>query len=222
MTENNNSTGKALKDFLAESEEIINQLGLDLMTLGDCAERGECDPDVVNSIFRSAHSLKGLAGMFGFSEISDLAHNLENLLDLLRLGKIPITQSTVNVLFDSMEILGTLVRSAGTDDAASIDIKAAVERIDLCISGSRQAVETSPLESLGLSEKVLHSLTEYEEHRLKANIRANARNSGTASLKRAPARRRSTPGTGSASCPVGRRRSSEAVRTSPSGATRSR
>ena len=171
MTENNNSTGKALKDFLAESEEIINQLGLDLMTLGDCAERGECDPDVVNSIFRSAHSLKGLAGMFGFSEISDLAHNLENLLDLLRLGKIPITQSTVNVLFDSMEILGTLVRSAGTDDAASIDIKAAVERIDLCISGSRQAVETSPLESLGLSEKVLHSLTEYEEHRLLENMR---------------------------------------------------
>ncbi len=171
MTENNNSTGKALKDFLAESEEIINQLGLELMTLGDSAERGECDPDVVNSIFRSAHSLKGLAGMFGFSEISDLAHNLENLLDLLRLGKIPITQSTVNVLFDSMEILGALVRAAGTDDTASIDINSAVERINLCISGSRETFEASPMESLGLSEKVLKSLTEYEEHRLLENIR---------------------------------------------------
>ena len=88
MTVTDNPSGKALKDFLAESEEIINQLSLELVTLSDSADRGECDPDVVNSIFRSAHSLKGLAGMFGFSGIAELAHNLENLLDLLRLGKI--------------------------------------------------------------------------------------------------------------------------------------
>ncbi len=171
MTEKTNGPGKAIKDFLAESEEIINHLSLELMTLGDCAEKGECDPDTVNSIFRSAHSLKGLAGMFGFSEISDLAHNLENLLDLLRLGKIPLTQSTVNVLFDSIELLGTLVRAAGTDEPAAIDIAGAVQRINLCISGSRDSAEASPLESLALSPKVLQSLTEYEEHRLLENIR---------------------------------------------------
>ena len=98
----NNPLGKAIKDFLAESEEIINQLSLELVKLSDCADRGDYDPDVVNSIFRSAHSLKGLAGMFGFTGIADLAHNLENLLDLLRLGKIPLEESAVTILFDSL------------------------------------------------------------------------------------------------------------------------
>jgi two-component system chemotaxis sensor kinase CheA len=170
MTVTDNPSGKALKDFLAESEEIINQLSLELVTLSDSADRGECDPDVVNSIFRSAHSLKGLAGMFGFTGIAELAHNLENLLDLLRLGKIPVTQSTVNVLFDSLELLGVLVRAAETDSATEIEISGAVERINSCISGSLETPEVSPLESLGLPAKVLNALTEYEEHRLLTNI----------------------------------------------------
>ena len=91
MTGTNDNMGKAVKDFLAEAEEIIDQLSLDLIGLGDCADTGECSPDLINSIFRGAHSLKGLAGMFGFAEIADLAHNLENLLDSLHLGKVLIT-----------------------------------------------------------------------------------------------------------------------------------
>ena len=59
--------GKAVKDFLAEAEEILDQLSLDLMALSDCADSGDFHPDLVNSVFRAAHSLKGLAGMFGFS-----------------------------------------------------------------------------------------------------------------------------------------------------------
>jgi two-component system chemotaxis sensor kinase CheA len=171
MIEKDNPSGKALKDFLAESEEIINQLSMELVSLGDCAEKGECDPDVVNSIFRGAHSLKGLAGMLGLSDIAELAHNLESLLDLLRMGKIPITQSVVNILFDSMELLGALVRAAGTEDSATIGITPAVERINACIAEAGNVSKTSPLEDLGLPEKVLNALTEYEEHRLLENIR---------------------------------------------------
>ena len=170
MTLTDNPSSKALKDFLAESEEIINQLSLDLITLSDSAERGECDPDVVNSIFRSAHSLKGLAGMFGFADIAELAHNLENLLDRLRLGKIPINHLTTSILFDSMELLGALVRSAGTDGSKPADISAAVERINACINTPGDGSGTASIESLGLPEKVLHALTEYEEHRLRENL----------------------------------------------------
>jgi len=170
MTLTDNPSSKALKDFLAESEEIINQLSLDLITLSDSAERGECDPDVVNSIFRSAHSLKGLAGMFGFADIAELAHNLENLLDRLRLGKIPINHLTTSILFDSMELLGALVRSAGTDGSKPADILAAVERINACINTPGDGSGTASIESLGLPEKVLHALTEYEEHRLRENL----------------------------------------------------
>jgi two-component system chemotaxis sensor kinase CheA len=171
MTSVDSTIGKAAKDFLAEAEEIIDQLSLDLVGLSDCADSGDCNPELVNSIFRGAHSLKGLAGMFGFPDIAELSHNLENLLDSLRLGKIPLNQGTIGVLFDSMELLGTLVRSAGVAGRESYDISQAVTRINSCVSAVQKEEVGSPLTKLGLSERVLGSLTEYEEHRLLENVK---------------------------------------------------
>src|SRR6266704_6129241 len=134
MAISNDGVGKAVKDFLAEAEEIVEQLNQDLVNLGDCSDSGDFDPDLVNSIFRGAHSLKGLAGMFGFSEIAELAHNLENLLDSLRLGKVSLDQVTVSVLFDSMDLLGTLVRGAGTGISEASAVSQSVARINSCIA----------------------------------------------------------------------------------------
>ena len=82
---------QALEEFLAESEELLEKLNRDLAVLGESADAGQENPDLVNGIFRDAHSLKGLAGMFGFNDIAELSHHLENLLDNLRLGKIDLT-----------------------------------------------------------------------------------------------------------------------------------
>lgn len=171
MTEANDNLGKAVKDFLAEAEEIIDQLSLDLAGLSDCAESGECSPELINSVFRGAHSLKGLAGMFGFEEIADLAHNLENLLDSLRLGRVSLDQLTAGVLFDSVDLLGTLVRGAGTGVSEAKSVSQVVARINSCISAEQKSGASSPLAKIGLSEKVLGTLTEYEEHRLVENIK---------------------------------------------------
>lgn len=171
MTDSNENMGKAVKDFLAEAEEIIDQLSLDLVGLSDCAESGDCNPDLINSVFRGAHSLKGLAGMFGFSEIAELAHNLENLLDSLRLGKVSLNQGTVSVLFDAMDLLGTLVRGAGTGISDASAVSQSVARINSCIAAEQKIEATSPLARLGIPEKVLNTLTEYEEHRLLENTK---------------------------------------------------
>ncbi|MBI1920226.1 MAG: chemotaxis protein CheA [Geobacter sp.] len=175
MTISNDASGRAVKDFLAEAEEIIDQLSLDLVALSDCADSGDCNPEIINSIFRGAHSLKGLAGMFGFGTISDLAHNLENLLDSLRLGKIPLNHSTVTVLFDSMELLGALVRSSGDGDDEKLDISEVLSRINACMTVPVKTGGGSPLESLGIPSGMLNALTEYEEHRLLENIRKGKR-----------------------------------------------
>ena len=171
MTNDNDNTGKAEKDFLAEAEEIIDRLSLDLVGLSDSSETGECNPELLNSIFRGAHSLKGLAGMFGFTDLAELAHNLENLLDSLRLGKITLSQSTLNVLFDSMDILGTLVRDAGSGESREHDVAPAIERINSCVTATSPAETDSPLAKLGLPQKALNALTEYEEHRLLENVK---------------------------------------------------
>ena len=171
MTDNSDNMGKAVKDFLAEAEEIIDKISVDLVGLSDFPESGECDPDLINSIFRGAHSLKGLAGMFGFSDISGLAHNLENLLDSLRLGKISLSQDVLSVLFDSMDLVGTLVREAGEGTGGEHDIARAMERINSCIAVNVSQVQESPLARLGISQQTLSTLTEYEEHRLLENIK---------------------------------------------------
>jgi two-component system, chemotaxis family, sensor kinase CheA len=163
--------GKAVKDFLAEAEEILDQLSLDLVALSDCADGGECSPDLVNSVFRAAHSLKGLAGMFGFTEIAELGHHLENLLDALRLGKVDLDQGVVSSLFESTELLTVLVRNAAEPTGETVDIAGAMQRINDCLVRKPKTEKQSPLARLNLPERVLSSMTEYEEHRLLENVK---------------------------------------------------
>jgi two-component system chemotaxis sensor kinase CheA len=170
MMDYHDSLDKAARDFLAEAEEILEQMSGDLLALGDAADKDEYNPETINSIFRSAHSLKGLAGMFGFSEIADLAHTLESLLDCLRLGKISLSGPTLAVLFDSIEVLGAILRSVGSGSGSSMDLSPVLERINGCIAGAKkETAGLSPAE-MGISENILHALTEYEEHRLRENI----------------------------------------------------
>ncbi|MFZ2950003.1 MAG: chemotaxis protein CheA [Desulfuromonadaceae bacterium] len=170
--EQNTTHTKAIQDFLAEAEEIVEQLGSELADLSDMADSGELNPDVLNSIFRGAHSLKGLAGMFCFSDVAELAHNMENLLDWLRLGKLDLTQQLMAVLFDTHELLGTLVRLLAMGDNTDMarEIATCVTRINACLAIPEQQSGVSPLEAIGLPAHVRAALTEYEEHRLTDNL----------------------------------------------------
>jgi two-component system chemotaxis sensor kinase CheA len=173
MSEHGASSHKAVTEFLAEAEEIVDQLGSELADLADMADSGDLNPDLLNSIFRGAHSLKGLAGMFGFSDISELSHNMENLLDSLRLGKLSLDQKLMSVMFGSHELLTALVRSVeeGGSIAQTDEIAVCVARINACLAppSDKQTLE-SPLQRLGLPDRVLGALTEYEEHRLLENL----------------------------------------------------
>jgi len=162
---------KAVRDFLAEAEEIVEQLGTELADLSDMAEGNDFNPDVLNSIFRGAHSLKGLAGMFGFSDITELSHNMENLLDSLRLGKIPINTHLMSVLFDAHELLTSLVRMLSEGDKSSMEseIAACVVRINACLSPPDKGAVSSQ-QSFSLPDHIKGTLTEYEEHRLLDNV----------------------------------------------------
>jgi len=172
MTDRKTTSDKDLSDFLAEAEEIVDQFVSELGELADCSEKNDIDPDLVNSIFRAAHSLKGLSGMFGFSTISELSHNIESLLESLRLGKVELNSSTLAVLFEAAELLNLLIRSASERNSQdfSNEISSTVASINACLADDQLFEEESPLLKLGLSDRVLSSLTEYEEHRLKDNI----------------------------------------------------
>jgi len=172
MSEQISTHTKAIQDFLAEAEEIVEQLGSELADLSDMGESGELNPDVLNSIFRGAHSLKGLAGMFNFSGVAELAHNMENLLDWLRLGKLDFTPQLMAVLFDAHELLSSLIRTLASGEGSSMaqEIAACVSKINACLAPQDVRGAVSPLQAIGLPLHICSALTEYEEHRLKDNL----------------------------------------------------
>ncbi len=70
------------------------------------------DLDLLNKIFRSAHSIKGTSGMFGFTDIAQFTHKMETLLDLLRNGQKVVTPQVADLLLRSTDCLKSLVEAA--------------------------------------------------------------------------------------------------------------
>lgn len=156
-----------IKEFLAEAEEIVESLNTDLMRLADS---GKAEPSVLNSIFRAAHSLKGLSGMFGFEAMASLSHNLENLLDSLRLGRIELTPAIVDLLLEALSVLHTLLemKSKGEVD---VSVEGVIKKLNSAII-EHGKVKGAPAASHGIDKSIMNVLTEYEEHRLLSSIKA--------------------------------------------------
>ena len=102
------------QEFLAEAQELVEALSRDLLLLDEAHHRGErIDPALINEIFRSVHTLKGIAGMFGYKHVGTVAHALEDLLDDLRLGRTAVGPNLLDVLFDSVERFQRLLNLEG-------------------------------------------------------------------------------------------------------------
>ena len=166
-----NKNDSSLKEFLSESEEITEALNNELMVLAKCAESGErVDPGILNSIFRSAHSLKGLSGMFGFEPMVALSHNLEELLDAMRLGKVDFSMEVADALFESLSVVSMLLEAKSRDSEVDDSIiKEITGKLSDALSRKKSSEESSILD--GIDAQVLDVLTEYEEHRLTESLK---------------------------------------------------
>jgi two-component system chemotaxis sensor kinase CheA len=162
---------RAREEFTSEAEELLDTLSRDLVELE--SQGAAVRPEVINKIFREVHSLKGLAGMLGFGEISELSHNLEDMLDKLRMGKIAIDKDLIDLLYDAVDSLNRLVISINDPALGQlVDITALARRIHQVVTKQPQQRAADPFSDLTLDEQTKKSLTEYEEHRLRENVRA--------------------------------------------------
>jgi two-component system chemotaxis sensor kinase CheA len=165
------SVDRPIKDFLAEAEDILETASQALLSLENALAAGRTDPDVLNSLFRAVHSFKGLAGMYGLKAPSDITHKLEFLLDELRLGKVALGRQALDAVLETLSLIGRLVQQVAARQPND-DITPAVERIDAVLKAKPSAAEgRSLLEQIDLDRGILQVLTEYEEYRLKENIR---------------------------------------------------
>lgn len=165
---------KPSAEFLSEAQEVIEAFSRNLLQLDAQQRGGEYDPDLLNAAFRAIHSLKGLAGLFGATRISALAHALESTLDSLRLGRLPLSQPALDVLFEAVEVFQSMLAVFGIEDAeGTVTADPLLARIAALSPDA--AEEEGPSDLAGLDPSILGVLTEYEEHRLRENVRLGRR-----------------------------------------------
>ncbi|MEM6290881.1 MAG: chemotaxis protein CheA [Myxococcota bacterium] len=160
---------KPSAEFLSEAQEVIEAFSRNLLQLDAQQRAGDYDPDLLNAAFRAIHSLKGLAGLFGAGQISSLAHSLESTLDSLRLGRLPLSQQALDVLFEAVEVFQNMLAAFGAEDAEPVSPEALLARITALSPDDGAANGAGDLD--GLDPASLGVLTEYEEHRLRENVR---------------------------------------------------
>ncbi|WP_312476722.1 chemotaxis protein CheA [Neobacillus sp.] len=96
-----------LEMFIEESKDHLQAINDELLKL-------ETEPEniaIINEIFRSAHTLKGMAGTMGFEDLASLTHEMETVLDLLRNSQLNITPEIMDVIFKCVDFIEKMVYS---------------------------------------------------------------------------------------------------------------
>ncbi len=173
-----------LSSFLSETNEHLENIEAKIVSM----ENSE-DPETINEIFRSMHTIKGVASFLGLHKIKDLSHSLENLLDNLRDNKISISSELIDILLEGTDTLNQMMNELEVwansfDDGiiteifeSEIDIQSNLEKIKnfgkqdkpqenqpddelITTEMTKQFAE----ESLELLDTVEHSILELEKN----------------------------------------------------------
>lgn len=125
-----------LEDFLIEAFEMIEQLDQDLVELENRPE----DLELLNRIFRVAHTIKGSGSFLNFSVLTHLTHHMEDVLNKARHGELTITPDIMDVVLESIDFMKKLlnaIRDTGTDANTGLDsdIANVVTRLDAISKG---------------------------------------------------------------------------------------
>ena len=123
-----------LEDFLIEAFELIEQIDQNLVEL----ENNPDDLELLNSIFRVAHTIKGSSSFLNFDILTGLTHHMEDVLNKARRGELKLTPEVMDVVLESIDIMKALlhaIRDNGNDTSVGIDITDICGRLDFISNG---------------------------------------------------------------------------------------
>ena len=123
------------EEFVNEAREhlqILNQSLLDL-------EHDTSNMDLLNNIFRAAHTLKGSSATMGFMELNKLTHRMENVLDAIRNGKTAVTSVVLDTTFDCFDMLEVMIDEIDADSPSSVDVSDLVNQLDSLLTEDKGA-----------------------------------------------------------------------------------
>ncbi|GAA7297174.1 chemotaxis histidine kinase/response regulator CheAY2 [Helicobacter pylori] len=166
-----------MEDFLIEAFEMNEQLDQDLVEL----EHNPEDLDLLNRIFRVAHTIKGSSSFLNLNILTHLTHNMEDVLNRARKGEIKITPDIMDVVLRSIDLMKTLlvtIRDTGSDtnNGKENEIEEAVKQLQAITSqnleGAKEGTKEAPKKE-SQEEAKKENIKENQENKAKAPNTAN-------------------------------------------------
>lgn len=123
-----------LNMFIDESNDHLQSLNENMLQL----ESNPTDLGIVQVIFRSAHTLKGMAATMGFEDLASLTHQMENVLDLVRNNKLAMHEFIFDTLFKGLDALESMVQNITEGGDGKADVSSIVASLQSIVSGDFQ------------------------------------------------------------------------------------
>ncbi|MFY0780339.1 chemotaxis protein CheA [Peribacillus simplex] len=151
-----------LEVFIEESKEHLQMCSEQMLVL----EKNPEDLSIVNEIFRSAHTLKGMSATMGYDDLANLTHKMENVLDAIRNSQIILTPELFDVLFLAVDDLEAMVMSIAEGGDGKRNVKSVVHQLELIEKGespvSTSIAEVAASVALEKEEMIAGEYDEFE------------------------------------------------------------
>ncbi len=166
-----------MEDFLIEAFEMNEQLDQDLVEL----EHNPEDLDLLNRIFRVAHTIKGSSSFLNLNILTHLTHNMEDVLNRARKGEIKITPDIMDVVLRSIDLMKTLlvtIRDTGSDtnNGKENEIEEAVKQLQAITSQNLEGTKETSGTKEAPKEEAKEEIKEKTKEEVKANKTPTAEN----------------------------------------------
>lgn len=161
--------------FLEESREHLQSLNDGLLSLEDNPD----DLSVLNEIFRSAHTIKGMSATMGYNKIAELTHDMENVLDLLRKEQLKVSSDIVDRLFKCIDALEQNIESVGEDGPEDVaDVTDLVASLSAIVKSVENGADPSALAAAAPAPEPAGNKTGLALDEADLDVIAQARNTG--------------------------------------------
>ena len=138
-----------IDDFLVEADELIESLDGNLVKL----ETAPDDLDLLNEIFRAAHTVKGTSSFLGFEQVTELTHKMEDVLNKLRKSELQVTPEIMDLLLESLDLLKVLLDNVRNHSDEKLDLADIIARLIACQGEDAVAAAAASVDDMEVNEQ---------------------------------------------------------------------
>ncbi|MCR4394135.1 MAG: chemotaxis protein CheA [Dehalococcoidales bacterium] len=165
-------TQEDLKLFLLEADELLQLLDEDFIRL----EKEADNTELLQDIFRAAHTLKGSSAMIGHHPMSELAHAMENVLDRVRKRTLMVSPGVVDALLNGLDAMRALKEELVTQEPSGVDVKSLIADLEKVMAQDAES-EAKKVESQSPGQSIFSDSPESEAettYYLKVNLKKDS------------------------------------------------